>query len=37
VLTLRKVPKYKTVVEYSIPLYYPNNQRTILLTSVDSC
>jgi len=23
VLTLRKVPKYKTVVEYSIPRYYP--------------
>jgi len=25
VLTLRKVPKYKTVVEYSIPRYYPAN------------
>ena len=25
VLTLRKVPKYKTVVEYSIPRYYPGN------------
>jgi len=37
VLTLRKVPKYKTVVEYSIPRYYPTNQRTILLTSVGSC
>jgi hypothetical protein len=25
VLTLRKVPKYKTVAEYLIPRYYPAN------------